>query len=139
MIRRNGKMTLTFNQEQYKQLLINYVPKIIKNEAENEKALKMVEELMHRKRSPEEDELYQLLITLIEKFEQEYYQINLNSNSVSLIHFLLEQSSKNKEDLITIFNSEVLVDKILQSETKITNEQAIQLGQLFHVSPSLFL
>lgn len=47
---------------------------LIRNEEENEKALAIVEELMHRQnRSLEENELYDLLITLIEKFEQEYY------------------------------------------------------------------
>ena len=68
-------MTIAFNPEKYKELLFNYQPKIIRTEAENEKALAMVEELMHRKdRTPEEEELYELLITLIEKFEQEYYR-----------------------------------------------------------------
>ena len=68
-------MTLTFNPEKYKELLFNYQPKIIRTETENEKALALVEELMHRKdRTLEEEELYELLITLIEKFEQEYYR-----------------------------------------------------------------
>ena len=68
-------MTLTFNPEKYKELLFNYQPKIIRTETENEKALAIVEELMHRKnRTPEEEDLYELLITLIEKFEQEYYR-----------------------------------------------------------------
>ena len=68
-------MTLTFNAEKYKDLLFNYQPKIIRTETENEKALAIVEELMHRKnRTPQEEELYELLITLIEKFEQEYYR-----------------------------------------------------------------
>ena len=68
-------MTLTFNAEKYKELLFNYQPKIIRTEVENEKALVIVEELMHKKdRTIEEEELYELLITLIEKFEQEYYR-----------------------------------------------------------------
>ena len=47
---------------------------MIKTEEENEKALAIVEELMHRpNRTLEENELYELLVTLIEKFEQEYY------------------------------------------------------------------
>ena len=132
-------MTLTFNQEKYKQLLVTYVPKILKTEAENEQALKIVEELMHRQRSPEEDELYQLLIALIEKFEQEYYQIDFSSNPLSTLKFLLEQSGKSQVDLIKIFNSETLVSKILQGEAEITTQQAIQLGKFFHVSPSLFM
>lgn len=63
-------MTLTFNHEKYKELLFNYQPKIIRTEAENEKALAIVEELMHRKnRIPEEEKVYELLITLIEENE----------------------------------------------------------------------
>jgi hypothetical protein len=82
MIRRNGKMTLTFNPDKYKELLSQYQPKIIRNEADNEKALAMVEELMHRRdRTPEEDELYELLIALIEKFEQEYLCTRNHSNA----------------------------------------------------------
>ena len=68
-------MTLAFNPEKYKELLFNYQSKIIRTEVENEKALAIVEELMYKKdRIPEEEELYELLIILIEKFEQEYYR-----------------------------------------------------------------
>ncbi len=58
-------MTLIFNVEKYKKLLTTYLPKLIKTEAENEEALAVVENLMYRERTPEENELYQLLITLI--------------------------------------------------------------------------
>ena len=64
-------MTLTFNPEKYKELLTAYLPKLIKTEAENEQALAMVEDLMHRERNPEENEVYQLLITLIETHIQQ--------------------------------------------------------------------
>ncbi|MEH1986108.1 MULTISPECIES: hypothetical protein [unclassified Nostoc] len=73
MIKRTGKMTLTFNPDKYKELLTAYLPKLIKSKAENEQALGIVGDLMHREHTPEEEEFYQLLITLIEKFEQEYY------------------------------------------------------------------
>ena len=63
-------MTLTLNPDKYIQLLVQYQPKLIKTEAENERALAIVEDLMHRQnRSLEENELYELLIALIEKFE----------------------------------------------------------------------
>jgi len=46
------------NSDKYKELLAHYQPKLIRNEEENEKALAIVEELMHRaNRSPEEDEI----------------------------------------------------------------------------------
>jgi HTH-type transcriptional regulator / antitoxin HigA len=47
MTRSNGKMTITFNREKYKELLSEYQPKIIKTEVENEEALTIVEKLMH--------------------------------------------------------------------------------------------
>ena len=134
----DGKMTLTFNREKYRELLTNYLPKIIRTEAENQQALTVVEELMHRDCSPEENELYQLLITLIEKFEQEYYQPNIQTNSQSMLLFLLEQADKSSGDLTTVLGSESLVNNILLGEEKITPEQARKLGDFFHVEPSLF-
>jgi HTH-type transcriptional regulator/antitoxin HigA len=131
-------MTLTFNQEKYKELLITYLPKLIKTEAENQEALAIVEELMHRKRTPEENELYHLLITLIEKFEQEYYQTNQQSNPQSMILFLLEESGKSITDLQTYLGAKSSVDNILQGQEKITVEQAKKIAVFFHVDPSLF-
>ena len=131
-------MTLTFNPEKYKELLTTYLPKIIRTEAENEQALVIVEDLMHRKRSAEEDELYQLLITLIEKFEQEYYQINQQNNPQSMLLFLLDESGKNKVDLQAVLGSEILVDNILNGKEKITLELAQNLGDFFHVEAGLF-
>ena len=56
------------------------IPKSIKTEAENEYALMIIEQLMHLShRSPEQEEIYDLLIVLIEKFEQEFY----NSDNLS--------------------------------------------------------
>ncbi|MDZ8186023.1 MAG: hypothetical protein RMX96_14370 [Nostoc sp. ChiSLP02] len=132
-------MTFTFNPDKYKELLIAYLPKLIKSEAENEQALRIVEDLMHGERTPEEDELYQLLITLIEKFEQEYYQPNQQNNPVSILLFILEESEKSRDDLVAVLGSEDLVDKILTGQEKINTEQADKLGKFFHVEPSLFI
>ena len=131
-------MTLTFNPGKYKELLTAYLPKVIKTEAENEQALAIVEDLMHRKRSPEENELYQLLITLIEKFEQEYYQSNQQNNPPSMLLFLLEQSEKTKADLQAVLGSEILVDDILNNNQNITPKLARKLATFFHVEVSIF-
>jgi len=132
-------MTLTFNPDKYKELLTAYLPKLIKTEAENEQALAMVEDLMHRERTPEENEVYQLLITLIEKFEQEYYQPNQQNNPVSMLLFLLEESEKNREDLVAVLGTENIVNNIFNGQEKINREQAQKLGDFFKVEPSLFV
>jgi HTH-type transcriptional regulator/antitoxin HigA len=102
-------MSITFNPDKYKELLITYLPKLIKTEAENEQALAIVEELMHQTRTPEEDEVYQLLITLVEKFEQENYPLNQPQNQLSMLLFLLDQSHKSRNDLILFLGSELPV------------------------------
>ncbi|TAE58113.1 MAG: hypothetical protein EAZ87_14810 [Nostocales cyanobacterium] len=131
-------MTLTFNPEKYKELLNAYLPRIIKTEAENEQALAIVEDLMHRERSPEENELYHLLITLIEKFEQEYYQPVQQNNPQSMLLFLLEESGKTKADLQDFLGLECVVDDILNGKQTISLELAEKLGVFFHVEASLF-
>ncbi|QLE54780.1 type II toxin-antitoxin system HigA family antitoxin [Nostoc sp. TCL26-01] len=131
-------MTLTSNTEKCKKLLSTYRSQIIKTEAENEAALAIVQELIHRELSFEEDELLQLLIILIENFEREYYQLDEPINSQSMLLFLLEQSEKTREDLEVFLGSKTLLDKILNGQHKITPEQAQKLGDFFHVEPSLF-
>ncbi len=132
-------MTLTFNPDKYKELLTAYLPKVIKTEAENEQALAMVEDLMHRDRTPEENEVYQLLITLIEKFEQEYYHPNQQNSPVSMLLFLLEESNQNREDLVAVLGNEDIVNNILNGQQQINAEQSRNLGDFFHVEPSLFM
>ncbi|MBX9254791.1 hypothetical protein H1Q63_12665 [Desmonostoc muscorum CCALA 125] len=132
-------MTLTFNPDKYKELLTAYLPKLIRSEAENDRALRIVEDLMHRERTAEEDELYQLLVTLIEKFEQEYYQPNQQNNPVSMLLFILEESERSRDDLVAVLGTEDLVDNILNGQQKMDREQAHKLGEFFHVESSLFM
>ncbi|HEY9804247.1 MAG TPA: hypothetical protein V6D25_28205 [Leptolyngbyaceae cyanobacterium] len=132
-------MTLTSNTQKYKELLKNYRHKTIKTEAENEEALEIVQDLMHQELTSEEDELFKLLITLIENFEKEYYQLDEQMNPQSMLLFLLEQSEKNSEDLELVLGSKNLVDEILSGQQEITPEQAQKLGVFFHVEPSLFV
>lgn len=140
MIGIGGKMTLTFNTEKYKELLCQYQPKVIKSEAENETALKVVEQLMHSKnRTLEENELYDLLVILIEKFEQEYYQPGVTSTPQSILNFLIEQKEIKRKDLEKIFGSQEIAVKVLNGELEITSDRAKVLGDFFNVDSSLFI
>ena len=133
-------MTLTFDKEKYKELLCQYQPKVIKSEADNETALKVVEQLMHSdNRTPEENELYDLLVVLIEKFEQEYYQPGIISTPQSILHFLMEQKGIVAEDLVTILGSQDIVTKVLDGKLEIDCDRAKVLGDFFNVDSSLFL
>ncbi|MGB3651979.1 MAG: transcriptional regulator [Rivularia sp. (in: cyanobacteria)] len=133
-------MTLTFNPERYTELLVKYQPKLIKTEEENEKALAIVEELMHRSnRTPEENELYELLITLIEKFEQEYYSPNQKTTPHSLLLFLMEQKEIKQSDLVGVIGSKGVVSEVVNGKREISKTQAKALGDFFHVDAGLFI
>ena len=63
-------MIHTINRNVYGDLLAQHQPKVIETEAENEATITLAESLEHRQRTPEEDALLELLIILIEKFEE---------------------------------------------------------------------
>jgi HTH-type transcriptional regulator / antitoxin HigA len=129
-------MALTFNPEKYKDLLIQHQPKLIQTEAENDRALAIVEELMHRRdRSPEEDALYHLLIALIEKFEQSHYAPQPTSPQ-SMLRFLMEQRQLEPNDLLDVLGS--TATDILTGSLPISPQQSELLGKFFQVDPELF-
>ena len=131
-------MTRTFNTESYGRLLARYQPKTITTEEENDQAIALAEELEHRpNKTPEEETLLELLTTLIEKFEEVHYPIPKGKTSSMILH-LMEAQDKNKENLITIFDSIENVDKVINGNLEITSQQAQDLGNLFHVDASLF-
>ena len=133
-------MTLTFNADKYKQLLCSYQPKIIRTEAENEKALAVVEKLMHRTNlTPEEKELFDLLVALIEKFEREYYSPGSGCTPNSMLLFLMEQREIKPTDLAKILGSQQAVEHIINGKGVITKAQAKTLSEFFQVEPSLFI
>ncbi len=139
MTKISGKMTLTINSEIYSQLLSKYQPRIIQTEAENEEFLEVVEELLARKNlTPEENTILDLLVKLIEDFEDKHYQLNKSTPCSIMLH-LMEAQEKNKKILIPIFGSIENVDKVINNELKITSQQAVELGNLFHVDSSLFV
>ncbi|MBW4579940.1 MAG: transcriptional regulator [Tildeniella nuda ZEHNDER 1965/U140] len=133
-------MTLTFNPNRYGELLSQYQPKLIRTEAENETALAIVEALVHRPdRSPEENELFALLITLIEKFEQEHYLPGADSTPRSRLLFLMEQRQLEQADLSGLLGSEEAIAAILTGDREMSTFQAKALGAFFHVDPGLFI
>jgi HTH-type transcriptional regulator / antitoxin HigA len=122
-----------------KQLLSDTQIKIIKTEVENEEALTIVEQLMHLKdRTPEQDAIYELLVVLIERFEQEFYKPSLESNPGSMLAFLMDRRDLQPIDLVTIFGSEAAVDRAISGRVNIDRSTANRLSKLFHVDPSLF-
>jgi len=133
-------MTLIFNSQKYRELLVEYQPKIIRTEEENEKALAIVEKLMHQQsRSLEEDELYDLLITLIDKFEKEYYSPGNSSTPRSMLLFLMEQRDIKQSNLVGVIGSKGIVSEVVNGKQEISKAQAKALGDFFQVDAGVFI
>jgi HTH-type transcriptional regulator / antitoxin HigA len=131
-------MIHTINSSVYGDLLAKYQPKAIETEAENEAAIILAESLEHRQRTPEEDALLELLVILIEKFEDASYPVpNVEPNRM-LVH-LMEARNMKQEELVGVIGSRGVVSEIVNGKRSISKAQAKILGKLFHVSPSLFI
>lgn len=131
-------MTRTINQESYAKLLAKYQPKVIETEEENEAAIALAEELERRDRTPEEDAFLDLLVTLIEKFEDEHYQLHA-STTQSILQHLMEARDIRQEDLIGVIGSRDVVSEVVNGKRGISKAQAKALGEFFHVSDELFI
>ncbi len=138
MIRINGKMTRTFNPESYGKLLAEYQPKTITTEEENEQAIALALTLEHRpNRTPEEEMLLELLVTLIEKFEQIHYPIPQGTPHSMLMH-LMDARDITPEALAEVIGSFEVALEIVNGDRTISKTQAEALADYFHVDASLF-
>jgi HTH-type transcriptional regulator / antitoxin HigA len=132
-------MTLTFNLDRYKDLLCEYQPKLIKTEQENKQALMVIEQLMHlSEKTPEQNELYELLVVLVEKFEQDFYQPSQDVNPLSMLLFLMDQRDMKPSELVDIFGSQSTINDVISGKILIDRSRAELLAELFHVDISFF-
>ncbi|NJN12725.1 MAG: transcriptional regulator [Richelia sp. RM2_1_2] len=132
-------MTRTFNPESYGKLLAKYQPKTIITEEENEQALKLAQSLEHRPhRTPEEDVLLELLVTLIEKFEETHYPI-LQGTPHSMLMHLMDARDITDEALVDVIGSLEIVREIINGDRTINKTEAEALANYFHVDVSLFI
>ncbi len=132
-------MTLTINKSLYSQLLAKFQPQIIRNEIEHERAIILCETLANKTSlTLEENEILELLITLIEKFESENYSLGNSSNPRSRLLFLIENNQLSDYDLAEIFGSKENYEQFINGEQKITQELAFKLAQRFNLNANLF-
>ena len=142
IVKTSGKMTLTFDRSQYTDLLTKYQPKIIETEAEYRQTLTVVEYFVFKKdRSPEELALYDLAIMLVKDYESKICPMDdwRTQSPTEMLQYLLETSGKRQADLVGIIGSSGIVSEVVNGKRAISKSQAKKLGEMFQVSPSLFI
>lgn len=120
-------------------MLADIQPQVITTEEENVRALSIVENLLAEENlSPEKEQILRLLVSLIEKFEDEHYQLTASTPHSILFH-LMEEKGLRQADLVGIIGSHDKVSEVVNGKRTISKSQAKSLGDFFHVDPSLFI
>jgi HTH-type transcriptional regulator / antitoxin HigA len=134
------KRTRSLDPGRYRRLIAEVSPVIIETEEENERVLAIVERLMAKgeKRSPEEDTVLNLLVHLVERFEETAYPMG-KAAPAEMLAFLLEQRSLKPVALAEVLGSRGRVSEILASKRAISKAQAKKLGEFFHISAAAFI
>ena len=143
-IGRGGRRTATaerrFSRRRYAALLAEAAPQVIKTADELERASCLAEPLLKKggSRTPEENALCQLLLRLIDDY-QERHSVVPDLAPHELMRALLEASGKRQADLLSIFGSRSRVSDAVNGKRAISKQQAKRLGEYFRVSPAAFI
>lgn len=133
-------MTTTLNKEEYIKLLSETVPRIIDTEIEHKRLLNEVDKFMDlgENLTDEQAEVLQLLVTLIEQYENKVYQMKAIT-PLDILHELMSVRQLKQKDIVEIFGSKGITSEVINGKRSISKNQAKALGDFFHVSYSLFL
>ena len=132
-------MTAHWDEGKYALVLSEYKPRPIHSEADNDRAIALLERLhTNDELSPEEDAVSELLTTLIEKFEEERYALNAASPA-DILRELLDANDLAQKDLAEIVGSKGIASELLNGKRRISRAQALLFSQRFHVPYKLFL
>lgn len=105
---------------------------IIKTEEEYNKALARMNEIFHApKDSPEGDEA-ELLMLLIEKYEEDHYPIEA-PDPVEAIKFRMEQLGLDQKDLAEVIGYKSRVSEILNRKRKLSLNMIRSLHQKLNI------
>jgi HTH-type transcriptional regulator / antitoxin HigA len=133
-------MTLTFNRQAYANLLADVLPQPIQSQTEYERALQIVEALMHKETvSLEEERLIDLFVILIEKFEAENYPSQNRSTPHSRLIHLMDANDLQPTDLVSIFGSSDRAFAVINGTQAIDLAQAEKLSDRFNLPSKVFI
>ncbi|HTZ73917.1 MAG TPA: hypothetical protein VMB47_08350 [Candidatus Aquilonibacter sp.] len=79
-----------------------------------------------------------VIVTLIEKYEDEHYPIEA-VEPVEILKELMSANELRQKDLAPLLDGESGVSAILGGDRRINVNQAFRLGDRFKVSPMLFM
>jgi len=133
-------MSATAVRSEYAALLSSTLPAVIRSEAENERCIRLLEELDRKgnRMTPAERRMADLLTLLIEDFEEKHYALKAGS-PVDVLNELMRANDLKQKDLLDVFGTPSIVSEVLHGKRHLTTEHIRRLSRRFHVSPEVFI
>ena len=132
MIRRSGKMTtgLTTPSIYYLNLITEFAPRPITNEAELIATQKRINDLLDRKNLNQDDQDYlRVLGMLVYDYEEKNEQLPKLTDR-ELLQTLMEEYNLNITDFLNIFEQEQTILDILNGKRPLNSQEAFKLRAL---------
>jgi HTH-type transcriptional regulator/antitoxin HigA len=133
-------MSATAVRSEYAALLCSTLPAVIRSEAENERCLRLLEELDRKgnRMTAAERRMADLLTLLIEDFEEKNYALKAGT-PVDVLNELMRANDLKQKDLLDVFGTPSIVSEVLHGKRQLTTEHIRRLSRRFHVSPEVFI
>ena len=131
--------TRKFDQDVYAGLLTKILPRVITSEAEYIRLEAKFKELIRKKRSIEENSMFDLLANLLEDYERRTLKPLESASPVEILRFLMQENGLKQSDMVEYFGSQGNVSQVMSGKRRISRNAAAKLAERFKLSPAAFL
>lgn len=113
-------------------------PTPITSARQYEEYLSVLDQLSGKDHPASEEEKYaEVLIALIEAYEEQHYAV-LDTSPLQVLRTLMDANGLRQKDLVPIFGSESIVSEVLHKKRDLNKTQIAKLSKYFRVSPAVF-
>ena len=113
-------------------------PTPITSERQHEEYLSVLGRLASKENPTSAEEKYaEVLITLIEAYEEEHHSIP-DASPVEVLRALMDANNLRQKDLVPVFGSESIVSEVLHKKRDLNKTHIEKLSRRFRVSPAVF-
>ena len=113
-------------------------PAPITSERQHEEYLSLLDKLASKENPTTGEGKYaEVLVTLIEDYEEEHHSIS-DASPVEVLRALMDANDLRQKDLASIFGSESIVSEVLHEKRDLNKTHIAKLSKRFRISPAVF-
>jgi HTH-type transcriptional regulator / antitoxin HigA len=113
-------------------------PTPITSERQHGEYVSVLDKLGGKERSTREEEKYaEVLMTLIEAYEEEHHSIP-DASPIEVLRALMDANNHRQKDMVSIFGSEGIVSEVLHKKCALNKTHIEKLSKRFQISPAAF-